>query len=613
MKKLRKIISSFIVLLATVSLVACGGGGSGSGDGGSGSPALLEFSGVTFDSKTVNYDGYEHELLVSGDLPSGTEVQYTNNKGTEEGDYNAKAVLSKEGYKDKTLNATLKIEPPTSNQIVLARQNVVNQTYQGYDYKFVLEGAFSVLGIDAAVDATYTASYRQNKTTGEENFKRVTSGELLFDSTHYVYTKGNQKINVKMDDDNTVKKVSVQTVDDEETMYVHKPVVALIDGLNASEIKNIQKNPNAKTDGYKYVANLQFSTQNEKVNKVLGLVGKLGTNVSIKGATVTNPVNGIKLLFNYGKTNKLDDFYLAINVTVPIKEATASVTLSYEQNPSTSQIQIPNAEGLIIEDSQIASQITTINNALTSLKSDDAYSLDVEAKNEFDPSWKDLAITDKYVARLYKNTVDGEVYFNHSYMYKAHHEEDGAENYKYTLGNVIGEEAGVYLVSRKGSNVVSPIDSGKSVDTQFDYLTAMALINADNVDCIRKDTKDGVTTYKVYINSLAAVSVQEKIIGIINSNDAEGVVDVNNYFNQDFTLKDALIEVKMQDGKIKSIKCETELKYVPTGGDYTAYNITLNNLIEIKVNDKLDKALEYTAPSSTGKIVGIGASKYYVL
>ena len=100
---------------------------------------------------------------------------------------------------------------------------------------------------------------------------------------------------------------------------------------------------------------------------------------------------------------------------------------------------------------------------MLALKDSDAYSLDVSAVNDFDPSWRISATVDKYNARLYKNTDGTEVYFNHSYEYKAHHETDGAETYKYTLGNVIGDEAGVYIVSRKGSNNVSPAEGTHTV------------------------------------------------------------------------------------------------------------------------------------------------------
>lgn len=57
------------------------------------------------------------------------------------------------------------------------------------------------------------------------------------------------------------------------------------------------------------------------------------------------------------------------------------------------------------------------------------YSIDVSAINDFDPGWNITATVDKYIARMYKNTTDdGRIDFNHSFVYKAHTDEDGKEN-----------------------------------------------------------------------------------------------------------------------------------------------------------------------------------------
>ncbi len=84
------------------------GGGSQSG-GSQGEPSKKDITGVTFESKTFTYDGQQHELTVSGDVPSDVTVTYTGNKGTDAGIYNAKATLSGEGYNSKELTATLTI------------------------------------------------------------------------------------------------------------------------------------------------------------------------------------------------------------------------------------------------------------------------------------------------------------------------------------------------------------------------------------------------------------------------------------------------------------------------------------------------------------------------
>ena len=142
----------------------------------------------------------------------------------------------------------------------------------------------------------------------------------------------------------------------------------------------------------------------------------------------------------------------------------------------------------------------------------------------------------------------------------------------------------------------------------------MAIIDPANVDCIRIFEDGDETTYRFYLNKQAVLGIQQKILTLINSNDAEGVVDVNNYLNsEEYIFEEAVVDVKIENGEIVGVECETEIRYTPTDGDYTEYNVTLKNNIEIKVNSKLEDAEEYKAPSSTGKIVGIGAAKYFIL
>lgn len=72
-------------------------------------PSKKTFSGITFNNVTATYDGAEHAVTVSGILPEGAKTEYTNNKATNAGTYNATATVSGEGYNTLTLNATLTI------------------------------------------------------------------------------------------------------------------------------------------------------------------------------------------------------------------------------------------------------------------------------------------------------------------------------------------------------------------------------------------------------------------------------------------------------------------------------------------------------------------------
>ena len=62
------------MFLAVLGLLvsSCGGGSSSGGGGGK-----QEFTGVTFASKTVTFDGEMHQLdEVSGNIPENTNISY---------------------------------------------------------------------------------------------------------------------------------------------------------------------------------------------------------------------------------------------------------------------------------------------------------------------------------------------------------------------------------------------------------------------------------------------------------------------------------------------------------------------------------------------------------
>ena len=201
---MKKFLTFVLICFMALVMVACSGK-QGEDDS--------IFDGISFNDATFNYNASEHAISISGTLPDGADVIYTNNSATEEGTYNATATLKK-GSITKTLNATLKIVEPTPAQVVSARANTVKQNIQGFDYRYTLSGHLSVLGLGIGnVDGIDTGQYRENKTTGNYEFKRVTSGDLLMDSVKYAYNKGNQRIIVKMDENGSIKKTSIETVD----------------------------------------------------------------------------------------------------------------------------------------------------------------------------------------------------------------------------------------------------------------------------------------------------------------------------------------------------------------------------------------------------------------
>lgn len=499
---------------------------------------------------------------------------------------------------------------PTKAGIVAARANAVADLQQNYDFKVNLAGIVGVSFFNGTANANYAGSYRYNQNTGDLQFKRITSGVLLYDSIEYIYNVGSSKIKLVANEDNTVKRITIVPQEDEGINLINMPFVSIVNGLKDTNINTVEKSSSSE---YKYVAKISLSSGNDKIQTLIDVLGKLGTTVEIGDLSFSNLVSGVDFYFNLGKDNKLNDFSLSAEVSFPVEGVPVKLLLTYSQQAKNSKIEIPSVDGLITDTASINSEMDTINAAVQTLKSSAAYSVELEARNEFDPGWNITASVDKFYASFYKKTNEERIDFNNSFEYKAHSEGDGVEKYKYTVANI--QDGTVYQVSRKGTNVIVEAP-GVTVDTEFDYLLSTAMVSSNDVDCIKKEINgDGDTTiYNIYINKTATYSVQNNILDKINSNEAEGVLDVCNYFDsQKNSIEQSLIIVELKDGLIVSINVETKIKYNPTEGEHVEKNILLTDTICIKVNEKLSEAEKYTAPKTTNTpITGLNNAKYYI-
>ncbi|MCL2061896.1 MAG: hypothetical protein FWH03_04645 [Firmicutes bacterium] len=128
-----------------------------------------EFTGVTFENKTVTYNGESHSVIVTG-APQGTDIQYTNNTGTNASVYNASATLTKNGY-TKTLTAVLTINNATITGVTFTNATVAAD---GSNKNITVSGVIPV-GVTVAYtvnDIAFTGA----STTGTYNIKAVLSG-----------------------------------------------------------------------------------------------------------------------------------------------------------------------------------------------------------------------------------------------------------------------------------------------------------------------------------------------------------------------------------------------------------------------------------------------------
>ena len=110
------------------------------------SKATHNMSSIKFENVTVKYDGTEHKVEITGTLPTGVTVAYTNNKGTNAGTYNAVATFTYDEDNYNTIpdmNAVLTINKDVESYVnpETNQEEVIISSDEGIDpnKKLVIE------------------------------------------------------------------------------------------------------------------------------------------------------------------------------------------------------------------------------------------------------------------------------------------------------------------------------------------------------------------------------------------------------------------------------------------------------------------------------------------
>lgn len=103
---------------------------------------LGKIAGITLENTAFTYDGEEKTLEISGILPYGGNVEYTNNKHTTAGTYSVSAKITAENYEDLVLTADMTILPAP---LYIDGMTAQNKSYDGTD-RAILSGG-SIRGI----------------------------------------------------------------------------------------------------------------------------------------------------------------------------------------------------------------------------------------------------------------------------------------------------------------------------------------------------------------------------------------------------------------------------------------------------------------------------------
>jgi hypothetical protein len=115
-------------------------------------------SGISFSGSTFTYDGSSHSIFVSGTLPSGVTVSYTNNGQTDAGSYDVTAHFS-----DSTGNYTLPADMTAKLVINQASYDASGLSFNDASYTY--DGTEKTLTVTGAIPEGVTVSYTNNKLT----------------------------------------------------------------------------------------------------------------------------------------------------------------------------------------------------------------------------------------------------------------------------------------------------------------------------------------------------------------------------------------------------------------------------------------------------------------
>ncbi|WP_192348707.1 MBG domain-containing protein [Algoriphagus sp. Y33] len=112
-----------------------------------------DIAGVTFEDDSFVYDGTAKSLAISGTLPDGTSVSYTDNSRTDVGTQEVTATITGSNYTTLVLTADLTITPATITDITFD------------DDSFVFDGTAKALSIDGELPEGTSVSYTNNSRT----------------------------------------------------------------------------------------------------------------------------------------------------------------------------------------------------------------------------------------------------------------------------------------------------------------------------------------------------------------------------------------------------------------------------------------------------------------
>lgn len=253
-------------------------------------PTYKDFENVYFDSKTLVYDGESHILDEVRGTPEGTQITYTGREAhTDVGTYTASALLTKEGFNNKTLTATLTINKAVFTNITFS------------DGTFEYDGSAHSIYV-SGVPSFATVTYSNN---GKTNVGTYTVTATIKANNYEIMTK---TATLRI----TGKQITGVTFIDKEFQYDGKSHSLTVSGELSSGV-SVSYSNNGKTDSGSYTVSAK-------------LTGAGYESLTLTATLTITPIELTKSGYFYNRAY----IYDGQNHSVYVDSAPSGVTITYK-------------------------------------------------------------------------------------------------------------------------------------------------------------------------------------------------------------------------------------------------------------------------------------------
>lgn len=321
--------------------------------------------GISFVDASFDYDNSEKSLLISGTLPDGVTVQYTNNKGTNAGVYNATAFLSGENYNDLTLTAKL-----TINKIEIT--NVSVEPSQ----KIVFDDKYHLPQINGTLPSGVSAKYFFNDVEKNGGVKAIDTYQvkIILSGENYIEKTFDCTFKIAMDYKDLAASVmnAFGNVPDPWSFLPqsfapqHHTISSTIDYSNFVQVSSIPKNGIGKQLNVVYGLLNKTSKALSYITPVYATLNTIKTiyteyldNNPENYKTFTNTVSGITFTLSITETQYL--------ISAKVKNINVEIFADTETNSFGAKVQLTETTALkyIVTENTLCVAMNVLNTVST--------------------------------------------------------------------------------------------------------------------------------------------------------------------------------------------------------------------------------------------------------